>query len=190
MGKKGFKSSHYSIKRFSLYNLNDLNSWRRDNIDEKKSRAGSKNPHASKASEPRGIGEFDHLEDKDVPKHELERRNEYEKLVKAKKNNDILNEQYVSVDDIDKTMATLAGMLIASLTNFEKSAPTMLANKEQHEIVPILEDAHQNMMDKLSSLVAKEFKCDETLYDIINIALDKIHEGVEPSKIVKKIGKI
>jgi len=166
-----------------LYDAKKIILWHKDNINIKQSQRRSK----VDTREPSGENPFSDLPDSDVPKEELERRNEYEKLRKSRLNNEILEGNYIPVDDVDKTMATLAVMLMSSLKNHEKSAPTELANKKSHEIHKLIKDAHYDVTDRLDRLVKKEFDCDETLYEVIGAALKSLDKGMTPKEIIDRI---
>jgi len=164
--------------RFALYDLHEVIQWRKLNIKARKKKQEqyphNENPYAD-------------MPDTAVPKEELEKRNEFQKLRKAKLQNAILEGEYVPVQDLDKTMATLAVMLMSSLKNHEKSAPAELANRASHEIQKLIKKAHYDLTDRLDRLLKKEFDCDETLYEVIGATLEVLDGDMSPLDIIKTI---
>ena len=162
--KEGLEVSGYSLPKLKLYHLNNCKIW-------------YQKKHAPSIEELYdGENPYTDLPDYQVPKEELERRHEYEKLKKAKRQNDILEEKYIEFDEVDKLMATLSVMLLSSLKNHEKSAPAELENKSASEILERLKIAHVDIANRLHELANKEFDCDETLYDVIYVALSKMYD--------------
>jgi len=101
--------------------------------------------------------------------------------------NKALEGEYISIDDVDKDMASLAVMMLASLKNSEKSLPSELENSSSEEILERLTTTHFAIIEKLDRLIKREFSCDETLYDIISASLDAIDSGKEPKEIIDAI---
>ncbi len=186
--KKGAPISKYHLPSMRLYNIDALQQWRKLNINEKRAKGGAAsqgNLQELTSFIPDGVDEYKDIPEHLLPKLELERRNEVEKLNKAKLSNDKLRGDLISIDDIDKDMATLATMFMSMLINFEKSAPVVLENLKKEEITPILEESHTEMLEKLDLLINKEFEGDDTLYDIIDIVNKQLIEG-RSAKDIKK----
>ncbi len=185
---KGFSPSTHSLPRLKLFNIDELKRWKKINISEKQAKGGNSGKGISPELTsfiPDGVDEYKDIPEHLLPKLELERRNEVEKLNKAKLSNDKLRGDLISIDDIDKDMATLATMFMSMLINFEKSAPVVLENLKKEEITPILEESHTEMLEKLDLLINKEFEGDDTLYDIIDIVNKQLIEG-RSAKDIKK----
>lgn len=97
-----------------------------------------------------------------------------------------LNGELISIEDIDKAMAEQAVLHKTDLLNAEKVLPIILENKSKAEIANILKGNNQKRLDELDKLIKKEFKCEETLYEIINEVINKLHHK-EPDEIINKI---
>ncbi len=185
--KKGMAECPWSIPRLRLYDINYVKKWHRENIDQKQSRnsiGGEVNPPLDIEDNP-----YLNMDLDKVPQAEADRRKAIESVKRLQKQNAILKEEYVAVDDIDRTMAAMGAMFIASLSNLEKSAPSMLANKPKDEIVTLLEDAHQGITDKLHELVQKEFDGDDDFYAVMETVMDHLHNGKSPELLIKRMGK-
>lgn len=189
--KQGLEASPLSLPKLKLYDAKQLKQWHRDNIDQKQSARSSKNRDVD-------IDEDDLDEDNPfasmdldkVPKVEAERRKEIEAVKKLMMQNDELEGKLVSVEALDKAMAEQAVMHIADKTNDEKTLPTLLENKSKEEISNILYRHNQDKIETLGRIVAKEFDCDETLYDIVFTILEKLDSNVSPNHIIKAINGI
>lgn len=97
-----------------------------------------------------------------------------------------LNGELISIDDIDKAMAEQAVLHKTDLLNAEKVLPIVLENKTKAEIANILKTNNQKRLDELDKLIKKEFKCEETLYEIIEVVIDNL-QTKEPDEIINKI---
>jgi hypothetical protein len=94
--------------------------------------------------------------------------------------------ELISIEDIDKAMAEQAVLHKTDIVNSEKIFPNLLENLEKSEIVKILKDQNQQRLESLDALIKKEFKCEETLYEVIIEVLEKLKEE-EPIDIINKI---
>lgn len=97
-----------------------------------------------------------------------------------------LNGELISIDDIDKAMAEQAVLHKTDLLNAEKVLPIVLENKSKAEIVNVLKTNNQKRLDELDKLIKKEFKCEETLYEIIEAVIDNL-QTKEPDEIINQI---
>lgn len=189
--KQGLDSSPLSLPKLKLYDLKQLRQWHKDNIDQKQSARSSRgrdvelDEDADDEDNP-----FANMDLDKVPKVEAERRKEIEAVKKLMMQNDELEGRLVSVDDLDKAMAEQAAIHISDKTNDEKTLPTLLANKSQEEISNLLYKHNQDKIETLGRIVAKEFDCGETLYDVIFAVLEKFDDGVSPKEIIKVIDGI
>lgn len=96
----------------------------------------------------------------------------------------------VLADDLDRSMAEQAVMHKTDKTNDEKVLPLILANRTQTEIKTILNSHNQKRLKLLGGIVSKEFNTKETLYDVIEIVLQKLNENNNPKKIKEKINEL
>ncbi len=184
------------LERSNAYDFEHVKLLHRSNISEKQSERSKKKVSGTSTSptitasmiESMGediVDEYKGIPEHLLPKAELERRNEAEKLYKAQLNNKILMSEYIAIDDIDKDMATLATMFMSMLINFEKSAPVVLENRPKEDITKLIEESHSEMLEKLDSLINKEFSGDDTLYDVIKLVSDQLEKGRSPEEIKK-----
>lgn len=188
--KQGLEPSELSLPKLKLYDAKELKQWHKENIDQKQSaRSKTRNVEIDE-DELDEDNPFAHMDLDKVPKVEAERRKEIEAVKKLMMQNDELEGRLVSVDDLDKAMAEQAAIHISDKTNDEKTLPTLLANKSQEEISELLYKHNQDKIETLGRIVAKEFDCDETLYDVINAVLEKFDEGVSPKDIIKAVNDI
>lgn len=188
--KQGLEPSELSLPKLKLYDAKQLKQWHKENIDQKQSaRSKTRNVEIDE-DELDEDNPFAHMDLDKVPKVEAERRKEIEAVKKLMMQNDELEGRLVSVDDLDKAMAEQAAIHISDKTNDEKTLPTLLANKSQEEISELLYKHNQDKIETLGRIVAKEFDCDETLYDVIFSVLEKFDEGVSPKDIIKAVNDI
>ena len=174
------------IGKKHLYDWVEAMAWHKKNIDQnmsKKSKGSKAVGHDEDELNP-----YVHLSDEDAPKEELERRNEYEKLRKSRMNNAMLDGSMVPADGQDKSLAALAAIFRASFTNYEKSAPSLTENKPSSEILTILQDAHDNMVDKLDALINKEYG-DIQIDDIIYTVVNKLVDGENAEDILNRVNR-
>lgn len=189
--KQGLECSSLSLPKLKLYDWKELRRWHKDNIDQKQSARSSKNRDVEiDEDDVDDDNPFANMDLDKVPKVEAERRKEIEAVKKLMMQNDELEGRLVSVDDLDKAMAEQAAIHISDKTNDEKTLPTLLANKSQEEISNLLYKHNQDKIETLGRVVAKEFDCDETLYDVIFAVLEKFDDGVSPKEIIKVIDGI
>jgi hypothetical protein len=62
----------------------------------------------------------------------------------------------------------------------------MLENKEKAEIANILRENNQQRLDDLNKLINKEFKCGETLYEVVQEVVEQLHTK-EPNEIINNL---
>lgn len=163
-------------KRKSYYDLFECKEWHDRNI---------KSGKREKPKEPSDA--IKTIEEKDQDEGELKRRTAYEVLLKKRKENKIQDGEYISVEEIDKSMASLGATLKANLVNMEKASSAEMENRSSDEILKIMQDNNDELHDRLDKLIKKEFKCNETMYDAITSVCDAILDGQEPDEIIKKI---
>lgn len=97
-----------------------------------------------------------------------------------------LRGELVDATKLDQDMASQAVLHRTDKTNDEKVLPVILANKSQEEIQKILHDHNQARLEMLDELVNKEYKCDEGMYEIMLVVLDKLNT-LNPNEIINKI---
>ena len=110
---------------------------------------------------------------RDVEKKETANRKELEELIDK--------------NDVDKNMTTLAGLLSASLINYEDSAPAELEGKTKEEIATLIYDVNADVFNELDTLLNKEFDCTESFYDVMVASYRALVKGATPEELVSRI---
>lgn len=180
--KRGMPKHNLSTQNLMLFELEECIKWARENINEEKNHAINKNVDIDPTNNP-----YEDMLLDDVPKHEAERRKEIEAVKKLQMQNKALRGQFIDIDEVDKDMASLATMLLASMKNVEKSYPVEYANTSSQEMLDGLKSAHFAATDMLDRIIQKEFDCNETLYEIIHHVLVAIDNGKTPKQIIDDI---
>ncbi len=172
-----------SSSRFKIFDLIECITWRMETINmsksnvskaqQKESEQETSEDEVAKANKRKIIA--------DAKKAEADATSAEVKLKK-------LTDELISVEDIDKAMAEQAVLHKTDLLNAEKILPIILENKEKAEIANILRDNNQQRLDDLDRLIKKEFKCEETLYEIIDEVIKQL-QNKEPNEIINKMRK-
>lgn len=173
-----------SSSRFKIFDLIECISWRMETINLSKSNV-SKVQQKESESETTESEVFEANRRKiiaDAKKAEFDANSAELKF----KN---LNGELISTEDIDKVMAEQAVLHKTDLLNAEKVLPIVLENKSKAEIANVLRTNNQKRLDELDKLIKKEFKCEETLYEIIEAVIDNL-QTKEPDEIINKIKDI
>lgn len=173
--------SEQSSARFKIFDLIECITWRMETINLSKSNVSKVQQKESEqeASE----NEVFHANRKKIIADA--NRAEFDaKSAEIKYKN--LKGELISIDDIDKAMAEQAVLHKTDLLNAEKVLPIMLENKNKAEISIILRENNQQRLDDMNKLIKKEFKCEETLYEVIAEVLYLLEEK-EPNEIIDKI---
>ena len=176
-----------------MYDFKESMEWYRKNINQKFN--PTKTPNTS-PSTPIGENLEKFLSSLPPYKREIFEISDLDSMEKLKALRDIEKKEIsnrkergelISKDDVDKNMASVGGLLVASLINYEKSAPAELAMKPKQEIQQLIKNAHYDVMSELDKLVNQHFDCDETFYDVMAVALQVIQNGATPKDIIDKI---
>ena len=170
-----------SSSRFKIFDLIECIAWRMETINlsksnvsklqQKESESETTENEVSEANRRKIIADARKAE-ADASSAELKFKN--------------LNGELISIDDIDKAMAEQAVLHKTDLLNAEKVLPIVLENKSKAEIANVLKTNNQKRLDELDKLIKKEFKCEETLYEIIEAVIDNL-QTKEPDEIINKI---
>lgn len=174
--------------KVAIYDLAEVNAWRDNNVDMKRS------PRRLSAQNTQELPTEDTESDATAPVSSYALREMIAKTNSAEEQATILTLKrknlegsLVESDDLDKAMAEQAVLHKTDKLNDEKVLPTLLEGKTSSEISDILQEHNQERLDHFDRLINKEFKDSKTLYDIIEIALTKLEQGVSPSDIIKAI---
>lgn len=178
-----------TLPNFAVYDLAEVNEWRDNNVDVKK----SSNRLQKIMSKPHSQRE----ENIDEPKTEPDSSAGYAvremiaKTVQAEQQAAILTLKHealkgslVDAEDLDRAMAEQAIMHKTDKINDEKVLPTLLENKTASEIAEILHEHNQERLSHYDRLINKEFKQKETLYDVLEAVLLHLSKGANPSEII------
>jgi len=93
----------------------------------------------------------------------------------------------VDANDLDRAMSELAVVHKTDKIHDENLLPVLLENKDAGEIKLLLQEHNYERLKMLDKIVNREFKSEETMYDIVEAVLQKLKEGVEPESLVKRI---
>jgi phage terminase Nu1 subunit (DNA packaging protein) len=170
-----------SSSRFKIFDLIECITWRMETINMSKSNV-SKVQQRESEKETTESEVFEANRKKiiaDANKAEFDA-----KSAEIKYKN--LSGELISIDDVDKAMAEQAVLHKTDLLNAEKVLPIILENKDKTEIANILRDNTQQRLDDLDKLIKREFKCEETLYEVIDEVINQLHHK-EPVEIINKI---
>ncbi len=172
-----------SSSRFKIFDLIECVTWRMETINLAKS-------NVSKVQQKES--------EKESTESEVFEANRQKILADAKKamfdadsaeiKYKTLKGELISIEDIDKAMAEQAVLHKTDLLNGEKVLPIMLENKDKAEIANILKENNQQRLDDLDKLINKEFKCEETLYEVVQEVIEQLHTK-EPDELINKIRK-
>ena len=194
--KKGLKRWDNSPNRVPMYELISSLEWYNKNINHKfkpnkqknttqttKPTSSSTNLDAFLDTLPMYKREIFHMSDLD-PMDKLAKLRDVEKKETANRKE---LEELIDKNDVDKNMTTLAGLLSASLINYEDSAPAELEGKTKEEIATLIYDVHADVFNELDTLLNKEFDCTESFYDVMVASYRALVKGATPEELVSRI---
>ncbi len=189
MRRKGLEKADVSIPRLVLYDVDRSITWYKNNIDKKQAqRRRTQAPQIEE--ETSDDNDMSKLDLDKVPKMEAERRKEIEAVKKLMMQNKILNGENISIDDVDKNLATQAATHISHLSNSEKILPNLLENKSASDIQEILNEHNQMQIEQLYRITNKELQGESELFDIFMKVIDKIDDGASVEDLIKGVDKI
>ena len=185
---RGLPTSEYSIGvgrgALVLHNFNESIRWRLENVNQEMS------------AKSRGI---EITKEDNAMQEEMNEQNDMARKLKADADRaeteadlaieklKLVRGETVNADDLDKAMAEQAVMHRTDKTNDEKILPIILENKKSSEISEILHEHNQERLDMFDKVVNRHFKCDETLYDVVEVVMQQIAGGEEHNDIIRKI---
>jgi len=184
--KKGLEKSSLSTRGLKLFDIKYLREWYAKNIDQTKS-ASSGDIYTEEIDNE---NDFSGIDLDKVPKVEAERRKEIEAVKKLMMQNKILNGENISIDDVDKNLATQAATHISHLTNSEKILPDLLENKSASDIQDILSEHNQMQIEQLFRITNKELSGEHELFDVFQKVIDKIDDGIKVEDLIEGMDKI
>lgn len=195
--KMGMPRHALSKPRMTVYNLEQANAWKTENLSPNLGWAAKRN--RERAIE----GTLDPVDTVSDPAEEP-RKDQYalrEIIAKTEKSEEDLKlarikrlqleESLVPADDLDKAMAEQAILHKTEKINDEKVLPTLLANKEAHEIAELLYGHNVDRLANLDRLVNKVFKDTQySLYEVVEATLERMQSGVSPESIIGAINAL
>jgi phage terminase Nu1 subunit (DNA packaging protein) len=96
----------------------------------------------------------------------------------------------VDANDLDKAMAEQAIMHKTDKINDENLLPILLENKSKDEIKKLLIEHNSERLKMLDALIKKEFEAPTTLYEIVEVVLQKLSKKTPPDEIIKALERI
>lgn len=180
---KGMPVHPCSIKQFQVFDWIEVLAWVDGTVDKIMS-AKTKKPKSSET-------EVDI--DDDSVRTDMERKTKADaddSELKVKLNEIKLAEaegRVVDADDLDRSMSELAIVHKTDKIHDENLLPILLENKDAGEIKKLLQEHNFERLEMLDKIVNKEFKSEETMYDIVEVMLQKLKEGVEPESLIKRL---
>ena len=170
-----------------LYDINKCIEWRLDNLNKSKQASTEK---AKARQEERQKQNAPPSEDiRDMSFEEAERLKKIVDFQIAEVKLAEVEGRLVDANDLDRAMSELAIMHKTDKTNDQDVLTVLLENKSSAEIRELLYSHNEERLEMLDSIINKEFKSKETLYEIVESILNKLSDGVEPSKIISKVNE-
>ena len=93
----------------------------------------------------------------------------------------------VDANDLDKAMAEQAIMHKTDKINDENLLPILLENKSKDEIKKILIEHNSERLKMLDALIKKEFETPTTLYEVVEVVLQKLSKKTTLDEIIKAL---
>jgi len=93
----------------------------------------------------------------------------------------------VDANDLDRAMSELAIVHKTDKIHDENLLPVILENKDAGEIKLLLQEHNHDRLAMLDKIVNKQFKSEETLYEIVEAILHQLKDGIEPESLIKRI---
>ena len=177
---------------FKFFELDEVMKWRKRNVDATMSAT-------AKAKTTKGMPRLTPQVESPEPPPDLELLDDVARKQKADADDAELKVKLnaiklaeaegrvVDANDLDKSMAELAIIHKTDKINDENLLPVLLENKDAGEIKQLLREHNFERLEMLTKLVNKEFKCKETLYDVVEVVLQQLKDGVEPSELIKRV---
>lgn len=160
-----------SFKDFNIFDILECAAWRDNNISDRGAKPGkSRNPEDT--DEDEGIVSRKMKADAD--------RAVSEAAISELKHQQ-LKGSLIEAETLDIAQAEMAVIYQTTYQNDKKTLPIQLEHKSSGEIREYLDSYYQNRMEDLDSLIHKEFpECNESVYEIMEVALKQLNNGVSP----------
>lgn len=178
--KMPFLEEH-STGRFKIFDLLECFTWRMNNIDMAKSNVSNIQQKEAEKSDTEALVS---KANRDKIIADAKKATHEANIAEIKEKTAI--GELISIEDVDKVTAEQAVLHKTDIINAEKILPTELENLSRGEIAQCLKKFNQDRLDNLDKLIQKDFDCDETLYEIIQEALNMLHKK-SPKQIIEKI---
>lgn len=181
----------FSLPMLSVYDLAEVNAWKDNNVQAKKSPTRLRDMAAEVHEEDRDTDSDEETNPslKGYALREIiaktEQAEEQAKISALKRK--ALEGSLVEAEDLDKAMAEQAVLHKTDKINDEKVLPTLLEMKSAGEIATILYEHNQERLAHFDKIINKEFDCPETLYDVIGVVMNLINLGASPKDIIEAI---
>ena len=188
--KDGMPIHPASSRSLQIFDLEECISWRDKSVDKTQSIKTERLTGEPDAS-------FDDDSDEERPKADMERKlkadadKAEEDAIIARLKREKEEGSLISSQDLDISQAELATVYQTTYVNDKKLLPLQLFGKSKDEMRTYLDSHYSKRMEDLDMLIHKEFPdCDESVYEVMSAVLDGMQNGISPSDIVKKIGKV
>jgi len=186
--EKGMPVHPSSTRAFQVFELEEAKVWRDKSVDKvmslktEKPKSREIEVDAETDSEDDAVEQNDLLRKlkADADSAELKVQLETIKLAEAEN-------RVVDANDLDRSMSELAIVHKTDKIHDENLLPILLENKDAGEIKMLLQEHNFERLDMLDKIVNREFKSKETMYDIVEVVLQKLKDGVEPESLVKRL---
>ena len=189
--KKGLPKSELSHPSMSVYDYDLVTKWRAENVDLQRGRAKSK----ARADAENGFVDPSSTVVEDTHLHtgyairqmiaESDKAVETAKLAKLKRQE--LEGSLVESETLDIALAELAVIYSTTYVNDKKLLPIQLKNKTDGEIRKFLDQHYANRMSDLNILINKSFETSDSIYDVLEVIIDKLNNGSSPKEIIDDI---
>ena len=184
--KDGMPQHSNSTRAFQFFNLEEAEAWRNKSIDKVMS---------IKTLRPTTdiTVDINNENQDETPKGDLERKlkaDADDAELKVRLNTIKLAEaegRVVDANDLDRAMSELAIVHKTDKIHDENLLPIILENKDAGEIKTLLQEHNFERLEMLDKIVNKEFRSMETMYDIVEVVLHQLKDGVEPESLVKRL---
>jgi len=188
--KDGMPIHPESTRVFQFFNLEEVTTWRDRSIDKVMSQKTAK-PSTTEIEvnidvESDGDESLVALDDMsrklkaDADDAELKVKLNTIKLAEAEG-------RVVDANDLDRAMGELATVHKTDKIHDENLLPILLENKNAGEIKKLLQEHNFERLEMLDKIVNREFKSVETMYDVVEVVLQQLRDGVEPESLVKRL---
>jgi len=98
--------------------------------------------------------------------------------------------ELIDINDVDRAMASLAGVMMGSYVHYEDESSAELAGCDATQIAEKMRKAHYEIFEELHQIINKEFRAGQEFYDVMALVYKHLSSGSTIDDIKNRLDNV